>query len=537
MFYAILIGIVLSIFLFFYISKQNRIANHLFEIREEWGKIPTYSYKLKSAKTLNELNHTFSLENSYKVDLDTWNDLDLNKIFKLLNRTRTPAGGQYLLDVLRHPLLSKEQLEERKNFIQIFSTQKELREQVLMALWGLEHDDSKYLPYSLWRPLPEKPELANYLSFLSLLATSVLFLVVFQVLHYGFLFPILIVNMVVRSILKRKTEQHLYTFQYLGNLIGIAKKISSIPFEELSSIQKKLKDNLTTTEKIAQKMIAAQMKDESGFSEYFHYFFLWDVWSFYSALSNIKEHINKLQNLYEIVGSLDAFISIASFRQQYPQFCHPQFGEQYIVEDIFNPLLEEAVPNSFVFDSQNIMITGSNMAGKSTFLKTIGLNAILAQTINSTLATSYNSPFLKVMSSIARSDSISDGKSYYLAEAESILRLLTASLEDIPHLFIIDEIFRGTNSIERLAASNEVLKYLHNQKDYVLVSTHDLQLSTDLQEEYHNFHFREEMSKDGLIFDYKLHSGISSTRNAIALLGFLGYPDNIVEKALINIEP
>ena len=95
--------------------------------------------------------------------------------------------------------------------------------------------------------------------------------------------------------------------------------------------------------------------------------------------------------------------------------------------------------------------------------------------------------------------------------------------------------FRGTNSVERLAASIEVLNYLANDKDFVLVAMHDLQLSEILNDKYRNFHFQERMSEEGLSFDYKLHSGISKTRNAIALLEYVGYPKTVVENACKRI--
>ena len=122
-----------------------------------------------------------------------------------------------------------------------------------------------------------------------------------------------------------------------------------------------------------------------------------------------------------------------------------------------------------------------------------------------------------------------------MAEVESILRLIQVSKSGTVHLFIIDELFRGTNSVERLAASVEVLQYLNNGKDYTLIATHDLQLTGLLNGSYLNFHFRENVSPEGLSFDYKLHSGFSKTRNAIALLEHAGYPKMIVENATKRI--
>ena len=119
-------------------------------------------------------------------------------------------------------------------------------------------------------------------------------------------------------------------------------------------------------------------------------------------------------------------------------------------------------------------------------------------------AEKYEAPFLKIISSIERSDDLINGKSYYMSEVESILRIINSSKTGEVHFFLIDEIFRGTNSVERTAASIEVLRYLNNSKDFVIVATHDLHLTDILSESYKNFHFRETMTDTGLHFDYRL---------------------------------
>lgn len=223
---------------------------------------------------------------------------------------------------------------------------------------------------------------------------------------------------------------------------------------------------------------------------------------------------------------------------EYEQFCRPTFTTdlaRYIVDSVYNPLLKDPVPNSFGFDTPDYIVTGSNMAGKTTFIKTMGVNAILSQSINTCMATTYHAPFLQVISSIGPEDSLLEGKSYFMAEVESILRLIKASESRTVHLLILDEIFRGTNSVERHAMSIEVLRYLANRKDFVLVATHDMKLSEMLGKEYQNIHFQEEICDNGLSFDYMLRPGSSTTRNAIALLKYVGYPGKITEEAINRI--
>ena len=107
-----------------------------------------------------------------------------------------------------------------------------------------------------------------------------------------------------------------------------------------------------------------------------------------------------------------------------------------------------------------VLVTGSNMSGKSTFIRTLGVNAVLAQTINTCLATEYQAPVFAVRTCIGRSDDLLAGKSYYLVEVEAVLALVEASSSDTPHLFLFDELFRGTNAVERIAAAEAVLTEL-----------------------------------------------------------------------------
>ena len=530
-------GILILIIFTFIIVRQKKHSKRLKKLRSEWGKIPDSQLDLDSVKIFFRLNKSNLCESSYKIDDDTWYDLDLDEIYTIINRTTTPVGAQYLFYLLRHPLLNEKPLKQREALIANILKNKELRESIQLTLQGLSDRDVRYLPYSLWEPLPEKPSYAAFIPVMSFVAIGVLLLVLTGYIHVSALMIVFTVNLIFRSIVKRKIDVFIYSFQYLATLINTAERIASFRFDELKDVTINLESSLKGCKKIAKKIFALQFKDELGFFEFFNSYFLWDVSGFYSAIDNIKHNLESLRKIFEIVGCLDALVSAASFREEYKNYCTPQFNKDtYAVKNIYNPLLTDPIPNSLIFENKNIMITGSNMAGKTTFLKTMGVNAVFAQTLHMCMAEEYRAPFLKVISSIVRQDNLVAGKSYYLAEVESVLRIIKASETEIVHLFILDEIFRGTNSEERFAASIETLKYLGNGKDFVLVATHDLQLSKLLEAEYRNFHFRESVSDKGLSFDYKLHQGIAVTRNAIALLQYAGYPEIIIKNANKHIK-
>ena len=156
---------------------------------------------------------------------------------------------------------------------------------------------------------------------------------------------------------------------------------------------------------------------------------------------------------------------------------------------------------------------------------------VLAQTLYFCLAKSFRSPFFNTVTLIGRKDNIIEGKSYYLDEILTLMRILLASRQEIPCLCLMDEIFRGTNSMERISASAEVLLYLAKQNGLVFASTHDLELTRLVTDFYVNYHFQEEIGEYGILFNYQLHEGPAETRNAIKLLRHVGYPEEITEAA------
>ncbi len=526
---AVLVVVILSL-----LKRRRDVTRKLAQLRNDWGKIPANAMDIESARILFECNIPDSPDHSYTVDKDTWADLDFDDIYALINRTTTPTGAQYLFHLLKHPTVEKGVLEDRERLIDRFSVDQDLREQVQRAIRGLGDMNAKYLPYLLWKSLPDRPSYAKYLPVLSAGSILALLLVVFGFLHFTILIGVFLVNLAIRFYVKRRIDIFLYSFQYLGILIGAARKLSSLKDDEIASVRSTLKSNLEGTRIIEKIVLALQFEDSLGVMEYLNIYFLWDVSGFYSAINRIKRHVEELRNLYNMVGYLDAMIAVASFRMDHDTFCRPSFtadAKRYRVNGAYNPLLRDPVPNSFEFDTPDYIVTGSNMAGKTTFIKTMAVNAILSQTINTCMAKKYEGPLVRVISSMVREDNLLLGKSYFMAEVESILRLIRASESDVTHLFLLDEIFRGTNSVERHAVSIEVLSYLANKKDFVLVATHDLKLSETLSDEYQNIHFQEEVGEEGLAFDYKLHPGSSTTRNAIALLKHVGYPASITRNA------
>jgi DNA mismatch repair ATPase MutS len=323
------------------------------------------------------------------------------------------------------------------------------------------------------------------------------------------------------------------------------------------------------------------------------------------GVRELRRHQQDVHRIFQAVGEIDAALSIASVREGVAlarlkpcptrvvdagiraAWTRPRFaedGQPVVLEDLHHPLIENAVPNSVTLGPPaGLLVTGANMTGKSTFLRTVGVNVVLAQSIDTVFASAYRAPWLSVASCITPSDDLQAGKSYYQAEVETLVAMLAGTPSRGTRLYLFDELFRGTNTLDRIGAASAVLAYLirtrtlgaqdsnptvhssgcrdqgsgikgsasrlpvhdpcrpnadgdaHSLVSLVIAATHDLELVT-LLPDYVVVHFGDRLTADGLQFDYRLRPGPTTTRNAIALLGVLGAPPEVVSEALHRAE-
>lgn len=219
-------------------------------------------------------------------------------------------------------------------------------------------------------------------------------------------------------------------------------------------------------------------------------------------------------------------------------WCVPEFDADEGLEMVqgYHPLLEEPVKNA-IRAKRGVLLTGSNASGKSTFLKTVAVNAILAQTIHTCAADGYRAPFFRVYSSMALKDDIVSGESYYIVEIKSLKRILDAAAHRKGTILcFVDEVLRGTNTVERIAASTQILRSLGHSGILCFAATHDIELTELLQGEFDNYHFEEDVREGDVYFNYRLKEGKATTRNAIKLLKLMGYEPGVIEKASAQAE-
>jgi hypothetical protein len=264
----------------------------------------------------------------------------------------------------------------------------------------------------------------------------------------------------------------------------------------------------------------------------------WDFF-FTHRLELVKNEIaHMLPRWLDAWYELEALNSLANFAYLNPHYAFPEMTTergQFVARNLGHPLLRPnaKVCNSFeLADGQKIVIlTGSNMAGKSTFLRTIGVNLVLAYTGATVNADRLEASLFRPFTCIKVSDSVQDGLSYFYAEVKRLQALLASAKADdpLPVLFLIDEIFRGTNSRERLLGSRSYIRELAKGPSVGLVATHDLELIklADEIDGVTNLHFREEVHDGRMVFDYRLRPGPCPTTNALTIMRLEGLPVDV----------
>jgi DNA mismatch repair ATPase MutS len=492
---------------------------------------------------LNRIRTLFDLseKSEFTIDNQTWDDLIMDEVFRELDRTYSSEGEAALYKMLRNPIIDEEKLKKRGKLIDLFKEDIDLMVNLRRIFYDMRYDKKNRL-IEMVNGLLSVSKLKYYLySFLGI--SPILSIIASIIFKEPKICILLMVDVYIKIYVHNKEKDTINAIglAYLRELIHAAKKLSVMKNNEINPSTAKMKKLLNELRTIDKSIYLIKIINSfGGILEMFAIPFFIEESTYYKISGQLMEKKDEILELYYLVGEIDALVSIAIYENNNKEKCsNPKFIEETSLKivDGIHPLLKKPVENSINISNKGIVLTGTNMSGKSTFLRMISTNILLAQTFNFTLAREYESCFLNIISSITPKDDIMSGKSYYLAEAESILRIIKASEKNTPVFCPIDEIFRGTNPLERISSSAEILNYINEGKAICIVATHDRELSDMLKENYDFYHFSEEVdSENGLKFDYKLKKGISKTRNAIKLLEYVGYPKRIVENSYKRIE-
>jgi DNA mismatch repair ATPase MutS len=529
--------IILFVTFLIYIFDKRKQKKILKQIKNNWGNTNTENKDFNLIETFSQLTTTSTF---HKLNTQTINDIDLQDVFTFIDKTNSKVGQQYLYNKLISTTNNIEALEKYNEQVNFFASNVATREEAQILLQKLNYHNTYYIASLLNETLLEPPKWAK----LFVLDTAIVILM----LLLSFKFPVLLIwlmlplalNLLLHFKNKENTAKFIKAFPQLNTLINISGMFlkKDIPFSK-NNVQQNI-DNLKGFKRKFRLLNFGEY-DANEFLQVLMYFFdffkalfLVEIHALFSTLKELKNKREDLNGLINYIGSIDAALSTASLRAGINNYTLPTFinnEKAFEAKNIYHPLVDNCIANTININGKSILITGSNMSGKSTFIRTIAINSILAQTIYTCFAGEFKTPALKVFSSIRINDSIENATSYYLEEVNAIGGLIKESDKNFQHLFILDEVFKGTNTIERIAGAKAILSYLNKNENIVFVSTHDIELAELLKNEYDQYHFVEDVANDKLVFDHKIKTGPLKTRNAIKILALANYPSTIIEEA------
>ena len=506
-------------------DKWNKIKDEPFE----FDLIDSYFKNKDQASAFQIINNK------------TINDIDLYDLFTFIDRTSSKIGQQYLLDKL-FTINTNLSFDPQEKLIKYFIENEDARNKTRHLLSRLNKHEAYYIPDLFLTPYVQKPKWFWIIPIISVLPLTAL-IATFFIPKMFFPFALLIVlNIVFHYLNKRNIFVYIDSIPQLLILCGTVRELikSDIP---ITSSDKVL-DSLKSISSLKKGLTIFKLEEKSNgselaailllFVEYFKIFFLIEPQIVFATLKKLEKKRGDIQKLYEYVGEIDTAISIASLRATVPYYCQPVFhniSKLLYAKDLYHPLITNAISNTIDIGGKSILLTGSNMSGKTTFIRTIAINTLLAQTINTTFATAFELSQMRIFSAIRISDDLLNDKSYYMEEVETVKTMIDESCSKHRNIFILDEIFKGTNTIERIAAGKAVLSHLSKGDNIVFVSSHDIELASLLNESYNLFHFTEIVDNNNIHFDYKLKPGKLTSRNAIKILELSNYPAQIIDEA------
>lgn len=482
----------------------------------------------------------FDLNHRYLQDLDIFGK---GSLFQFMNNTVTFLGRRKLRDFLIGPAKSIKEIITRQEAIRELAPRLEWR-QYYMAEGLLEPVIQDPQDLFLWVNQTDKFYLNSRSIFIfRLIPVITIFIGIFEFINpepgYYLFIGALVIQFILLKIHTKQRENILgIANKYVQNIKAYHRMLNLLEDAEYDStylrdLKTRLKSQgMTAGEQIhkLEKIAESIANRHNQFYFIFNVLFLLD-YQFVFALEKWKEQSgSNMQKWLDIIAECEVLSSLAGLTHDFPEWTTPEFSEEAAVfkaEGMAHPLLlSSAVANDLKFEPPRniLLITGSNMSGKSTLLRTAGINLVLAYAGGDVCAQTFKCSLMDIYTCMRVNDNLEKNISSFYAELMRIKMMVKAVEEGHIIFFLLDEIFKGTNSIDRHTGARVLIKKLSNGKLLGLVSTHDLELG-DLEKEsprIKNYHFEEYYNNNQIYFDYKLRPGVSSTRNAAYLMKLAG---------------
>ncbi len=544
--YLISIGVfILQLLIFIYL-----VINHDKEINKRKYSIALKDINEKAIKRLSGEWNSFEDDGSeFKNEEHCYsNDLDVfgkNSLFQWINASKTFMGRQTLKNTLINPLKSPFDIKETQKSLQELANSLEWRQ--LFEAEGMIISNKCVNPEELYEWSNARNELytKKWLILLARLLPCITVLLITlscftSLVDFKLVCIMLPVQLTIFFIdSKSRSAAFEKIYKYKNNINIYFKLLNLIVEKDFNSNHlKQLKNNLLVSKDenaadAVKKLSNIYDKISSRNNALFIIFNILLLWDYQCMIKFEKWRIKSgkdLKKWLNVVGEFEALNSISSIIYDNPEWAMPSISDNnYIIkaEKLGHPLLsKKRVCNDITIDKNKniLLITGSNMSGKSTFLRTIGINLILSYIGAPVCAEKFECSLMQIFTCMRTSDNLENNISSFYAEILRIKRIVEEVQENRKVFFILDELFKGTNSIDRHDGATALIKQLGSDGGSGLISTHDLELC-DLENTYSkikNYHFKEYYLNDELKFDYKIREGASTTRNAIHLIKLAG---------------
>lgn len=530
---AVFLGLVRR---FVNIERQQQYFQNLVDIN---------THEIKALQ--RDFSHFEAGSEYIRPDHDFSYDLDLfgpTSFFQFLNRTVTSGGKDRLAEMVQKSSQDPEAISEKQLAISELAECLDWRQQFLASGRNAKTSDFTRLIFHLKEAIP-----LNHTSFLKMVlvivpAITVLLgiLCIFDFVPNGVFYLAVFVQWILFAVYSKTISLFIKAYGERTKLLNqYADLLVLIENKAFGSMYLNLQKSKLLSHGISASQITSSLQKILNELDYrqnipvgfaLNSLLLWDIRCIVRLNQWQKNYGAQLEQWFDVIAEMDSLISLANLDYNHPQWVVPTIlpqGSLIQAQDLGHPLIapEKRVDNHFFLgdDEHIVIVTGANMAGKSTFLRTVGVNLMLASLGCRVCASAFGFSPARLFTHMRTTDNLMKDESYFYAE---LLRLkyMLEQLRRGENLFIIiDEMLKGTNSIDKLSGSVELLKQLIQLKTHCIVATHDLKL-TDLAHTYpkaiKNQCFEVNLSGDDLKFDYKLKDGVTSTMNATFLMRKMG---------------
>jgi hypothetical protein len=490
--------------------------------------------------TLDQGKEFLDDDHPYSSDLDVFGR---NSLFQLINRTSTQPGRRMLASWFSKPAAKDE----------ILSRQKAVKELADDVDWGQKFQasamhsyDSRsdYSELDQWLQQPEKINANIFLKISSylfpILIIGSITGIILGLWPHQLVWPLFIANGIILSRTleyaqetSNKASKSLQSLRSFSSLIFMAEK-RKFQTHSLKELQETFIEGdinaSTEIEKLAKIMHRFDSRSNAVYF-FIDLIFLYDIHLLNHAESWKTKNGQNVQKWIYNISKLEALTSMAASLHTHDNFTLPEINENNDLKilDAGHPLIDpkERVNNDFEMHGlgSEIIITGSNMSGKSTFLRTLGINMIMAYAGGAVCCKYANFPLVSVYTSMRTHDNLEEHISSFYAELKRIKGLLDLfERSEIPVFYLLDEILKGTNSVDRHLGAKSLIVQLLKLNGMGLISTHDINLGTlsDKFTQIQNFSFNSKLNDDEIVFDYRIHEGVCKGFNASKLMEKMG---------------